>query len=50
MKEIKLFDNWTIGYYPHFADWRIGKMGEDSDTDFEICLGKIQLCHWKAGV
>jgi hypothetical protein len=49
MKEIKLIGNWTIGWYPMFNEWFIGCRGEDSDTDFEICLGKLNICHWKVG-
>lgn len=47
MKERKLFGNWTIGWYPMFNEWFIGCRGEDSDTDFEICLGKLNICHWR---
>ena len=46
MKERKLVGRWTIGLY-QFSDWRIGGTGEDSDTDFEICLGRLQILHWR---
>ena len=48
MKEIKLFRNWTIGWYPLFTKWFIGKSAPDNDTSFEICLGNLHICQWRA--
>ena len=48
MKERKLVGRWTIGWYC-FSEWRIGYTGADTDTDFEICLGRLQLLHWREG-
>lgn len=46
MKEIKLVGKWTIGWY-NFSEWGFRKMFADSDTDYEICLGRLQICHWR---
>ncbi len=48
MKERRIGKNWTIGWYPFNRVWQVRKINSaDSDTDFEICCGALQIAHWK---
>ena len=48
MKERRISKNWTIGWYPFSRAWQVRKINSaDSDTDFEICCGALQIVHWK---
>lgn len=49
MKEMKLFKNWFIGWYPMFHNWGIVRYEEDSDTDVEIGFGSLQIVHYREG-
>lgn len=39
---------WTVGWYPLHKEWNLGKpKDKNCDVDFEICLGSLQIFHWK---
>ena len=47
MKEIRVFKNWFIGWFPMFHNWGIAYPKADSDTDIEISFGSLQIIHYR---